>query len=560
MNNFSRTTGFQSFSPGMKQVIRHVMQVFPEGFATVSNSSQPLESSSVQPVAVMNANGMQPVEAYHYCTSESFAVIDTGCQRSAIGRRTLENISARLPDGLSIKFVSQKFRFTGIGGETVTNCVALIPVCFGQRPGMIRAAVLEDTPDAPFLLSLPILKALDATLSLGHGSMHFKAINESGMMFYNDKGQLCLKLFEFDAIAECSDNSPDQWKVQKIIGDECQVFLLQQPLPSPITGEIDNLGDKPHQSDSRDMHVDNGVVVGNYNPNPVAYDVNKHVNAAAVEPVTCTESKVSVSQFSKSVNAQTDVHQPQSLSSIAETPVSSPRPCHSDHGGTDVVSRQQTSVHLTCGGQPKVCQPVVTHVQQAQDPGSPGYHGPTHDRIGHPFDECADASTGDDDEGCGYGRGRHSSRNDEQHGDREEKMRKGHEGQLQGTSMLPEVQGSTLCKDQHHGQFLSDFCRESGSAHDSVTQTSRSIQFKPECEVSELNRSVLLRPEACSVHLSQTGSQLHETVLPMPQRTTVNASVPLLPVSSSGFRRPRARSTRESMLLHRGRDSQQALQ
>lgn len=75
MNNFSRTTGFQSFSPGMKQVIRHVMQVFPEGFATVSNSSQPLESSSVQPVAVMNANGMQPVEAYHYCTSESFAVI-----------------------------------------------------------------------------------------------------------------------------------------------------------------------------------------------------------------------------------------------------------------------------------------------------------------------------------------------------------------------------------------------------------------------------------------------------------------------------------------------------
>ncbi|CAL1172305.1 unnamed protein product, partial [Cladocopium goreaui] len=93
--------------------------------------------------------------------------------------------------------------------------------------GMIRAAVLEDTPDAPFLLSLPILKALDTALSLGHGNMHFQAIHESGKMFYNDKGQLCLKLFEFDAIAECSENSPDQWKVQKIIGDECQVFLLQ---------------------------------------------------------------------------------------------------------------------------------------------------------------------------------------------------------------------------------------------------------------------------------------------------------------------------------------------
>ena len=395
---------------------------------------------------------------------------------------------------------------------------------------MIRAAVLEDTPDAPFLLSLPILKALDTTLSLGHGNMHFQAIHESGKMFYNDKGQLCLKLFEFDAIAECSENSPDQWKVQKIIGDECQVFLLQQPLPNQITGEIDNLGDKSHQMKSRDMQLDNGVVMGNYNPNPVAYSDTKHVDADAVETINCTESKVSVSRFSKSATAPTDVFQSQSNSSIAETPLSNPRPCHSDHGGADVVSRQQESMHLTCGGQSKVCQPVVTHVQQAQDPGTSGHHGPTHDRIGNTIDECVDASTGDDDEGCGYGRGRHSSRDDEPHGDRKEETRKGHERKLDGNSMLPEVQGSTLTEDQHNRQFLSDLSRKSGPTHDAVTQTSRAIQFKPECEVSELDRAVLLRPEAGSVHLPQAGTQLHETVLPMPQRTTVHTSVPLLPV------------------------------
>lgn len=50
--------------------------------------------------------------------------------------------------------------FSGTGGDTITKQVALIPVCFGKTPGIIRAAVLEDTAEAPLLLSLPILQAL----------------------------------------------------------------------------------------------------------------------------------------------------------------------------------------------------------------------------------------------------------------------------------------------------------------------------------------------------------------------------------------------------------------
>eukprot|EP00435_Cladocopium_sp_Y103_P058091 s251_g20.t1 len=118
--------------------------------------AHPTAGGHLYSINVKPDNPMQQFETFHYCTDDSYAVIDTGCQRSAIGQRTLDNIAARLPADLSIKFVPQKFRFTGIGGETVTNRVALIPVCFGRRPGVIRAAVLEDTPDAPFLLSLPI--------------------------------------------------------------------------------------------------------------------------------------------------------------------------------------------------------------------------------------------------------------------------------------------------------------------------------------------------------------------------------------------------------------------
>ena len=64
---------------------------------------------------------------------------------------------------------------------------------------MIRAAILEDTPDAPFLLSLPILKALNASMHLSQQTMRFRAIQQVRKMLYSEKGQLCLKLFEFDA-------------------------------------------------------------------------------------------------------------------------------------------------------------------------------------------------------------------------------------------------------------------------------------------------------------------------------------------------------------------------
>ena len=109
----------------------------------------------------------------------------------------------------------------------MTKELALIPVCFGSRPGVVHAAVLEDTADAPFLLSLPIMRALDTVLQLSEQRMHFQALQESGKTFFNDRGQLCLRLFDFETLApECHE--PNQaWQPKKIVGDECQVFTLQ---------------------------------------------------------------------------------------------------------------------------------------------------------------------------------------------------------------------------------------------------------------------------------------------------------------------------------------------
>ena len=105
---------------------------------------------------------------------------------------------------------------------------------------MIRAAILEDTPDAPFLLFLPILKVLNTSMHLSKQTMCFQAIQQLGQIFYNEKWQLCLKLFEFNAIPSRPIDSPDKWQVRKIIGDECNVFMLQGS-PEVYQGEINTM-------------------------------------------------------------------------------------------------------------------------------------------------------------------------------------------------------------------------------------------------------------------------------------------------------------------------------
>eukprot|EP00435_Cladocopium_sp_Y103_P008670 s753_g2.t1 len=517
------------------------MHMFPEGFAAaVSDSSQPLGPDISHVAAVeVNDHGMQPVEAYHYCASESFAVIDTGCQRSAIGRRTLENIASRLPAGLSIKFASQRFRLTGIGGETVTSCVALIPVCFGQRPGMIRAAILEDTPDAPFLLSLPILKALDTTLSLGEQSMHFQAINESGMMFYNDKGQLCLRLFEFDAISDRSSESPDRWQVQKIIGDECHVFMLHEPQCQDF-GKFYVKGKQSNVNQPRDMEIDRNVVLGNCDPCQNPYVDTKDATSKDVVSNPCTVTQRDVPQFSVSAEKTCCDPQWQSVSSIAETPVSQSDPCVINHGGSSAVQVQQASVH-SCGIRAEAHQHLGSFCQQAQDSGSSGYYGSSHDRVGHTVDEHVGSSTGDDDESCRYGRGRYPPGHDEQSGAGETSAGEGAAKSSEGTAVHSSIEGSSqLQEDEFGGQLLRGLRGESGHFHVPSKPRSSNCELKSKCEKPEESQdgeSMLLRTQANSLHMSQTGSQLHETIPQVPEGAQLQRSMSLFPMDSRDQRR-----------------------
>ena len=537
VNSLSRTIGLSKFSPNMQKAIRRVMLVFPSGFAVSQNRAQPLESRDSLGHADVTNRDLQQFETFHYCTHESYAVIDTGCQRTAIGRNTLNNIASRLPADLSIKYERQSFKFTGIGGETVTTHVALIPVCFGQRPGMIRAAILEDTPDAPFLLSLPILKALNTTMHLSQQTMCFQAIQQFGRMFYNEKGQLCLRLFEFDSMSSGSNNSSDRWQVRKIIGDECHVFMLHENHENHEVLSKGKLHDvNVNQEPMQSVNDDQGIVTGSYESDVHLQNSNTHQVDAEPHPMSGAES-MSQSNFevsSKSFQA----------SSIAETPSPDSISCLTDHGGQRQLPWQQACVHHTCRLAAEACGSMDAHDQQVEDSIASGYHGQTHDRVGNPFDACVDPSTGNDD-ACGrHGGNRYSARDDEQHGPGQETSGERRQAMQEGIRVCAQTSEEQQVKQS--GKLLSGFCRDSGHSDDATA-----IKLQPGSpRTCTQNSTVLLRPDSGEIHMPETGKQLHAPVLQVPSGASVPESVPLLllPMDS----RDQGRRIRENVCLFTG--------
>lgn len=74
----------------------------------------------------------------HQAQSQTFCVLDTGCQRSAVGSQTLRKIQDGLPEGMNVRREEQTFFFKGVGGTTRTHQVAVIPICLGSRPAFVQ--------------------------------------------------------------------------------------------------------------------------------------------------------------------------------------------------------------------------------------------------------------------------------------------------------------------------------------------------------------------------------------------------------------------------------------
>ena len=525
----SRVIGSKQFSPHMRHVVRQVLHRFPKGFVQrkphtpLVSKAKHIEPSGAQSLDSSAKSIGRVVESFPAVVDEGYAVMDTGCQRSAIGLNTLQQLQKFLPSELPIKFLNRKFRFAGIGGETVTNRVAMLPVCFGRRPGVVHAAVLEDTPNAPFLLSLPILKALGAQVHLSNSSLQYHAIGEEGSMFYNQRGQLCLRLFDFQAVPANQPSS--RWMPKKIIGDECQVFMLQ-----------------PEFSDSPSkMEFVSSPVQSNEPKDQLFSGENFH---------KCKDDLIDRkhSQEGYSGNRQSETVMPehsyqsgaQIASSVAETPSVSDQSvlCRSvNHGRDDRASWKQESVHQSSGVGLPECGALVSSDQQTPSSASYGNGAQGADQPLSSVDVNPQAGTGNDD---ARGRDRRNGVNsglDGQHGSGKEEHGEGQEFQKVAEGQQPEQLRTGLreFRSQLDGKSQSSSIQSQGSG---------SQQFQPDHGVSLTSGSeMLLRSGASAVDMSQRRDELHEKILPLPQESQRWEPVPVLPVD----RKHEVRRVREAL-------------
>ena len=96
------------------------------------------------------------------------ATIDTGCQRMAIGRKTLERLAQHVPNQVPVQTHEQEHRFKSVHGSSSTQFVASIPTSIGDKGAFLKPAVFDniESVNAPFLISLPFLLACRTTLEL----------------------------------------------------------------------------------------------------------------------------------------------------------------------------------------------------------------------------------------------------------------------------------------------------------------------------------------------------------------------------------------------------------
>ena len=100
-------------------------------------------------------------------SSPGYAVLDSGCGKTIIGERTLEQFQKIWTQdgrfGPEFKTETNVFKF-GNGDRETSQKVVIMPIGLAGRFGNVQAAVVKG--DAPLLLSRPALKRLGANCFL----------------------------------------------------------------------------------------------------------------------------------------------------------------------------------------------------------------------------------------------------------------------------------------------------------------------------------------------------------------------------------------------------------
>ena len=136
-------------------------------------------------------------------TAPGVGIVDSGCGKSVIGRRTLSRYLSALPEGQgSAKYRDDKhlFRFGNDTTEASKQSVQL-PVGIGGRRGSLQVSVLDGkAKEAPLLISKPALRTLGAVLDFENSALQLKRIGTDVKLKEGPTGHYLLDLFQFPAL------------------------------------------------------------------------------------------------------------------------------------------------------------------------------------------------------------------------------------------------------------------------------------------------------------------------------------------------------------------------
>ena len=136
-------------------------------------------------------------------TAPGVGIVDSGCGKSVIGRRTLNRYLSALPEHQgSAKYQDDKHLFRFGNGTTETSKQSVeLPVGIGGRRGSLHASVLDGkAEEAPLLVSKPALRSLGAVLDFENSVLQLKRIGTDVELKEGPTGHYLLDLFQFPVL------------------------------------------------------------------------------------------------------------------------------------------------------------------------------------------------------------------------------------------------------------------------------------------------------------------------------------------------------------------------
>ena len=181
-----------------------------------------LVSKSPQPHDVMDA---------------TCATVDTGCQRLAIGARTLREFAQHLPEPLKITLTPETNRFRSVHQTSVTTKVATIPCSLGNKGSFLKPAVFEneESSGAPFLISLSFLLHCHGEVILCHEQglqLRLRGTSEPVPLHLGPTGALRIPLQQYNQVQK-QELEREQKSMNQSTSVEFEVLKLQDGCMEP---------------------------------------------------------------------------------------------------------------------------------------------------------------------------------------------------------------------------------------------------------------------------------------------------------------------------------------